>query len=200
MNACRPALLSAMALLLLVGACSPQRTAPQRAPLAGARIGGPFALVDQNGRAVTDASFAGRYRIVYFGYTFCPDVCPTDMQHLGAAMKLLDRQDPALAKRIVPMFITVDPARDTPAVLRQYVANFDPRLLGLTGSADAVGRAEKAYAIYAKKGAATPDGGYMVDHSVTAYLMDPAGRPLALLPIEGEPPAIAAEVRRWAHA
>ena len=144
--------------------------------------------------------FTGRYRIVYFGYTFCPDACPLDLGKMMQGYALFAKAHPALGRKIQPIFITVDPARDTPAVLRQYVANFDPRLLGLTGSADAVGRAEKAYAIYAKKGAATPDDGYMVDHSVTAYLMDPAGRPLALLPIEGEPAAIAAEVRRWAHA
>ncbi len=200
MNACRLALLSALSVPALLGACSRVAPAPeaQRPPLEGARIGGPFTLTDQNGRTVTDASFAGRYRIVYFGYTYCPDVCPTDMQHLGAAMKLLDMQDPVLARRIVPIFISVDPARDTPAVLRQYVANFDPRLIGLTGSADAIARTAKTFAVYYKKGAATADGGYMVDHSVTAYLMDPAGKPLALLPIEGEPAAIAAEIRRWA--
>ena len=197
MNARRLALLSA----LFLSACSPDPAAPtaQRPPLAGARIGGPFSLTDQDGRAVTDAAFAGRYRIVYFGYTYCPDVCPTDMQHLGAALKLLDGQDPALVRRIAPIFITVDPARDTPAVLKRYLANFDPRLIGLTGSPAAIAATAKAYAVYYKKGASTPDGGYMVDHGVTTYLMDPAGKPLALLPIEGDPAAIAADIRRWAH-
>lgn len=196
MNASRLAVFSAF----LLAACSQSASPPERPPLAGARIGGPFALTDQTGRTATDATFAGRYRIMYFGYTFCPDVCPTDMQHLGAAMKLLDRQDPALAKRIVPIFVTVDPARDTPAVLRRYVANFDPRMVGLTGSPEAIARVAKEYAVYYRKGASTGDGGYMVDHGVTAYLMDPAGKPLALLPVEGEPAAIAAEIRRWAHA
>ena len=195
MNARRLALISALS----IAACSHPAPAPERPPLAGARIGGPFALVDQNGRAVTDASFAGRYRIVYFGYTFCPDVCPTDMAHLGAAMKLLDRQDPALANRIAPIFISVDPARDTPAVLRQFVAAFDRRLVGLTGSPDAIARTAREYGVYYKKGAPTADGGYMVDHSVAAYLMSPSGQPLALLPIEGESAAIAAEIRRWAR-
>ena len=179
---------------------APAAIARRLFPVAGERIGGPFALVNQDGHAVTDASFAGRYRIVYFGYTFCPDVCPTDMQHLGAAMKLLDAQDPALARRIVPIFISVDPARDTPAVLRQFVTSFDPRMVGLTGSPDAIARVAKEYGVYYKKGEATP-GGYMVDHSVAAYLMDPAGRPLALLPIESADPApIAADIRRWATA
>ena len=197
MNAKSPALIAA---LLLAAACSPHATpkADTPPPLAGAAIGGPFALVDQDGRAVTDRSFAGRYRIVYFGYTYCPDVCPVDMQHIGAAMKLLDTQAPGLAKRIVPIFVSVDPARDTPAVLKQFVSAFDPRVVGLTGTPEAVAKAAKGYAIYFRKGAVTPGGGYLMDHSTTTYLMDPAGKPLALLPTEGTPQAIADEIRRWA--
>ena len=186
--------------LLILAACSSQPRAPEKPPLAGARIGGPFALTDGNGRRVTDASFAGRWRVMYFGYTYCPDVCPTDMAHLAAAMKLLDRDDPALAKAIAPVFVSVDPARDTPAVLKQFTAAFDPRLIGLTGSPDAIARVAKAYGVYYAKGDPAPGGGYMVNHSVVAYLMDPAGKPVALLPIERTPAEIEAEIRRWAHA
>src|SRR3954462_13493976 len=99
--------------------------AKEEPPLAGARIGGPFALTDQDGKAVRDTDFAGKYRIVYFGYTYCPDVCPTDMAKIGQAMKILDKQAPGTAAKVVPIFITVDPERDTPAVLKQFVANFD---------------------------------------------------------------------------
>ena len=195
MNALRFALAAA----LLLAACSPHQTnTSMPPPLAGAAIGGPFALTDQDGHAVTDRSFRGKYRIVYFGYTFCPDVCPVDMQTLGAGMKLLEGSDPALAARIVPIFITVDPARDTPPVLRAFVRAFYPRMVGLTGSPAAIAAAAKAYAIFYKRGEATPGGGYIVAHSRQAYLMDPDGKPLALLPVDGTPQQIADEIRRWA--
>lgn len=183
------------ALLALAG-CGPA-VSRQRAPLEGARIGGAFTLIDQDGRTVTDRSFARRYRLMYFGYTFCPDVCPQDMANVGAGLKLLERSDPALAKRVVPVFVTVDPGRDTPAVLKQFVANFHPRMVGLTGNPQALGAAEKAYAVYAKKGGTTP-GGYLMDHTRQVYLMDPDGRPLALVPAEQGPQAVANEIARWA--
>ena len=182
---------------LVLAACHAEAP-PAKAPLAGAAIGGPFALTDQHGRPTTDRSFAGRYRIMYFGYTFCPDVCPTDSQAIGAALRLLEGSDPKLAARIVPVFVTVDPARDTPAVLGRFVAAFHPRFVALTGSPDAIVRTAKEYAVYYSKGASSP-GGYLVNHSRTAYLMDPAGKPLALLPTEQGPRAVADEIERWAH-
>lgn len=197
MNRCSLSILLLPALLL--AACQGSApSAPERPPLAGASIGGPFALVDQNNRAVTDRSFAGRYRIMYFGYTFCPDVCPTDVQTIGAAVKLLDASDPALAQRVVPIFVTVDPARDTPAVVGQFVSAFHPRMVGLTGSPQAIAATAKEFAIYASKGKASSDGGYLVNHSRQAYLMDPDGKPLALLPVEQGPKAVAEEIKRWA--
>lgn len=186
-----------LALLLVVAGCHAATPRPA-APLAGAAIGGPFVLIDQHGRTVTDRSFAGRYRIMYFGYTFCPDVCPTDALAIGAGLKLLAKSDPALAARIVPVFVTVDPARDTPAVLGRFVAAFHPRFVGLTGSADAVARVAKEYAVYYSRGKGGPDG-YLVNHSRTAYLMDPANKPLALLPTEQGAQAVADEIERWAH-
>ncbi|WBH17903.1 SCO family protein [Sphingomonas radiodurans] len=181
---------------LALAGCSPEAP-PARPPLEGARIGGPFALTDQNGRATTDAALAGKYRIMYFGYTFCPDVCPVDVQKIGAAMKLLDTSDPALAQRIVPVFISIDPARDTPAVIKQFVSAFHPRMIGLTGSDAEIARVAKEYGVYFKRGDGTPDG-YMMDHSRQAYLMSPEGKPLALLPQEGTPQAIVDEIKRWA--
>ncbi|WP_375421320.1 SCO family protein [uncultured Sphingomonas sp.] len=186
-------------LALALAACQPAVPAKQEnPPLAGARIGGPFALVDQNGRAITNDSFAGKYRIMYFGYTFCPDVCPTDVAVIGNAVKLVEKNDPALGARVVPVFVTVDPARDTPAVLKQFVAAFHPRMIGLTGSADAIARVAKGYAIFYGRGDASPGGGYLVNHSRQAYLMDPKGKPLALLPQEQGAEAVAAEIEHWA--
>lgn len=165
-----------------------------RPPLEGARIGGPFTLVDQTGAEVTDRRFAGQYRIMYFGYTFCPDVCPTDMQTIGAAMRLLP---PATAAKITPIFVTVDPERDTPAVLKQFVSAFHPRMVGLTGSVQAIERVKKAYAIYSAKGDPAPGGGYLVNHSRQVYLMDPAGKPIALLPQDQGPQPVADAIRQW---
>ena len=188
--------LAALLVAALPAACSGP-AAPARAPLEGARIGGPFALTDQDGRPARDTDFAGKYRIVYFGYTFCPDVCPVDARNIGAGLAALDRSDPAIAARIVPIFITIDPERDTPAVLKSFVANFHPRMIGLTGSVAAIDAVAKAYAIYHQKGEVSPGGGYLVDHSRVAYLMDPQGKPLALLPQDKSPEAVATELRRW---
>jgi len=122
----------AVSLTLSLAACHRGPTEP--APLQGAAIGGPFTLTDQNGKSFSSDSLAGKYRVIYFGYTFCPDACPTDMAVLGKAMRTLDQKDPAKSAHIQPIFITVDPARDTPPVLKQFVAAFHPRMIGLTGS------------------------------------------------------------------
>jgi len=182
--------------ILMLSACSPVATAAP--PLAGSGIGGHFTLTDQNGRAVSDSAFRGKYRIVYFGYTYCPDVCPVDMQNIGGAMKLLERDDPALAARIVPIFISVDPARDTPPVLKQFVGAFGPRFVGLTGTPAQIAAVAKDYAVFYKPQPASGDGGYTVNHSRQAYLFGPAGDPLALLPQDKSPADIAAEIKRWA--
>jgi protein SCO1/2 len=169
----------------------------QPPPLAGAAIGGPFTLVDQNGRTVTDKDFAGRYRIVYFGYTHCPDVCPTDLATISQALSLFEKSDPKRAARVQPIFITVDPARDTPAELKEYLRAFHPRLLGLTGTPAQVAAAEKAFVVYAQKGDVQPGGGYAMDHSRQIVLQDPAGKPLALLADDQGAQAMAAELARW---
>lgn len=165
------------------------------APLAGASIGGPFALVDGDGKAVKDSDFAGKYRIMYFGYTFCPDVCPVDVQNIGKAMKALDAKNPALSAKIVPVFVTIDPARDTPKVVKEFASAFYPRMIGLTGTAEQVAAAAKAYRVpYQKR--ETPSG-YLMDHGRQAYLMGPKGEPIALLPQDQTPEAIVTEIERW---
>ena len=185
------------ALLLALAAAGCSHQPARKAPLAGASIGGPFALVDQHGRAVTDRSFAGRYRIMYFGYTFCPDVCPNDMANVGAGMRLLERERPELAARVVPVFVTVDPARDTPAVLGEFVSHFHPRMVGLTGSPDAIRRTANEYRVFFQRGPASP-GGYLVNHTRQTYLMSPDNKPLALLPADANGREVADEIERWA--
>ncbi|TGX53300.1 SCO family protein [Sphingomonas gei] len=188
---------SALALLAALPLAGCGAGKPEEPPLAGARIGGPFALVDQDGKAVRDVDFAGKYRIVYFGYTYCPDVCPTDMAKIGQAMKLLDKQAPRVAEKIVPIFITVDPERDTPAVIKQFVANFHPSIVGLTGSPQAIAAVAKSYAVYFKKQPPGPGGGYMVDHLAVAFLMGPHGEPITSLPIDKDGAAIAEQAKHW---
>ncbi|GAA0725818.1 SCO family protein [Sphingomonas japonica] len=188
----------ALAGLLLLSACNGQPAQPAaEPPLAGASIGGPFVLTDQTGKTVRDTDFAGQYRIVYFGYTFCPDVCPVDVQNIGAGLKALERSDPAIAAKITPIFITVDPERDTVPVVGQFVAAFHPRMVGLTGSPQAIAKVAKEFAIFYEKRQAPGAAEYLVDHSRQAYLMDPDGKPLALLPADVGGVEVAAEIKRW---
>jgi protein SCO1 len=190
--------LISLALAFAVTACGAGESANKSladAPLAGASIGGPFTLVDGDGKTVKDSDFAGKYRIMYFGYTFCPDVCPVDVQNIGGAMKLLDKEKPELSAKIVPVFVTIDPARDTQKVVKEFTAAFYPRMVGLTGTAAQVDAAAKVYRVpYQKR--ETPTG-YLMDHGRQAYLMGPKGEPIALLPQDQSPQAIVTEIERW---
>jgi protein SCO1/2 len=138
-----------------------------------ALVGGPFTLTDQDGRKVTDKDFLGKYMLVFFGYTYCPDLCPTELQVMSAALDSLGTK----ADAIQPIFISFDPERDTPEVLKQYVSNFHPRLIGLTGTPQEVAAAAKAYRVYYAKvpNSSAPDT-YLMDHSTITYLMDPQGK------------------------
>lgn len=136
---------------------------------SNAAIGGAFSLVDQAGQPVTEKSYAGHWRLMFFGYTFCPDICPTELQVMAQAMDLLG---PA-GDQVQPLFISVDPQRDTPAQLADYVAQFHPRLAGLTGTPEQVAAAVKAWGVYAAKAAGTDPENYLMDHSTYIYLMDP---------------------------
>ena len=166
------------------------------APLAGAAIGGPFTLVDKTGRTVKWADFAGKYRIVYFGYTFCPDACPLDVNTMMQGYARFAQAHPALAAKVQPMFITIDPARDTPKIVGEFASAFSPRLLGLTGSQEQVDQAAKAFRVYYAKGKET-DGGYLMDHSRIAYLMGTHGAPIAMLPVDKGADAVAEELAKW---
>lgn len=183
-------------LAVLPVACSGPAT-PARAPLDGVTLGGPFTLVDQDGHPRSDRDFAGRYRIMYFGYTFCPDVCPTDMQTVGAGLRLFEKKDPKRGAKVVPIFVTVDPKRDTPAVLKAFVSAFHPRMVGLTGTPQQIAAVAKAYGIYFDAEKPNAEGGYLVAHSRQAYLMDPAGKPIALLPQDKAPQDVATELDTW---
>ena len=167
-----------------------------QAPLAGAAIGGPFTLVDKNGHTVRWSDFAGSYRIVYFGYTFCPDACPTDMGVAMRGLGIFAKAHPRLADQIRPLFISIDPARDTPKVVGQFAAAFSPRLIGLTGTPAQVDQAAKAFAAYYARGKTT-SGGYLMDHSRIAYLMGRNGEPIEMLPVDKGDAAVADDLDKW---
>jgi protein SCO1/2 len=194
-------LFAALLAPLALTACGSGGSAPaEKPPLDGATIGGPFTLIDKDGKTVTWNDFKGRYRIVYFGYTFCPDACPIDMQVLMKGFAQFEKASPERAAKVQPIFITIDPERDTPAVVGQWTAAFSPRLLGLTGTPAQVAVAAKAFAAYYAKGKET-SGGYLMDHSRTAFLMGPTGEPIAILPTDKGAqdggPAVAAELEKW---
>ncbi len=164
--------------------------APIRAVQSSA-IGGPFRLVDQDGRTVTDADFKGHPFLVFFGFTHCPDVCPTTLFEVSELMGKLGSD----ADKVNALFVTVDPERDTPAVLKDYLASFDPRLRGLTGDGDAVASALKGYRVYAKK---VPQGdSYTMDHTAIVYLMDKNGQFVAPFSLKRKPEDAAADLKRY---
>ena len=179
-----------------LSACQPK--AAEKPPLEGATIGGDFTLVDEDGKVFSSHSLKGKYRILYFGYTFCPDACPTDMAVLGKAMRQLDAKDPALSAKIQPLFVSVDPARDTPAVLKQFTDAFYPRLIGLTGSDAQIAKIAKQYAIsYRKDPAPAGASGYLMDHPRVAFLFDPDGKPIEMLPVDANADAVVADLEKW---
>jgi len=154
-------------------------------------IGGPFALVGHDGRPRTDALFRGKMMLVYFGFTYCPDICPTDLQNIGLA---LDRLGPA-GEAVQPLFVTLDPERDTAAHLADYVGLFHPRLIGLTGDGDAIRKAADAYKVFYARVPRSDGSDYTVDHSAFIYVMDRGGRYLGFFP-PGTPPDRMADVIR----
>jgi protein SCO1 len=138
-----------------------------------ALIGGPFSLVGGDGKPVTDRDFRGRYMLIFFGFTHCPDICPAELQVVAQALEQLGDK----AKKVVPIFITLDPERDTPEAMANYVKSFGPNFVGLTGSPEAIAAAAKAYRVaYSKVENKESAGDYSVDHSALVYLMDPEGR------------------------
>lgn len=185
----------ALCVLLALAACDAGSS--PRPPLEGARIGAPFTLTDQDGRRFSDRQLAGRYRILYFGYTYCPDICPTDVQNIAAGLRLFEQAEPARGARVTPVFITIDPARDRPAALKQFVGAFHPRFVALTGSDAEIAAVAKAFAVYYRRADGGTADAYDMDHSRQAYLLDPDGKPLALLPQDESPQAVAAELANW---
>jgi protein SCO1/2 len=157
-----------------------------------ASVGGPFRLTDQNGTARTDQDFRGKLMLIYFGYAFCPDACPTALQAMTVAVNALGKDGEA----VTPIFITVDPERDTVEQLRIYAQNFHPRLVALTGTKEETAQAAKSYRVYYAKQKAETTTEYLVDHSSIIFLMGRDGRYLTHFSHGSPPSAIAAELRK----
>lgn len=159
----------------------------------GLVLGGPFSMVDHTGRAVTQADYAGRNLLVYFGFTYCPDVCPTELGTIAAALDEMG----TLGEQVTPMLITIDPERDTPEALADYVSRFHPRMVGLTGSAEQVAAAARAYRVFYAKVERPEMSAYLMDHSSFIYLVGPDGRVRTLFRPESTPEAIAQSVSAY---
>lgn len=174
-------------ILLVTSGGRPTPTLPQVAA-----IGGPFSLTDQNGRTVTEEDFKGRPFLVFFGFTHCPDICPTTMFEISEIIKKLGPD----ADRVRALFITVDPERDNPAALKDYLSSFDPRISAVTGDEAAIAAVAKAYRAYFKR-VPLADGGYTMDHTAIIYLMGKDGRFVTPFSLKRTTDAAAAELRKY---
>ncbi len=177
----------AVALLALAGGLLLRMPAGSNASL----VGGPFALQDGAGRTITSDSLRGRPFLVYFGYTHCPDVCPTELAHIADVLTKMGN------KAIPALFITVDPERDTPKVMQDYAGSFGAAITGLSGSPQAIGAVEKAYRVFARKGEVQSDGSYSMDHSSDVYLMDKTGGFVEALNLDRPPEDAAKEIENY---
>jgi cytochrome oxidase Cu insertion factor (SCO1/SenC/PrrC family) len=158
-------------------------------PPSAEAIGGSFQLTGANGQRVSDRDFRGKWLLVYFGYTHCPDICPTTLVEISQTLKLLGDD----AARIQPLFISIDPERDTPQIVGEYVKQFDDRIIGLAGTPEEIATAAKAYHVFYAKEEGVDTGNYFMQHTAFVYVMDPDGRYVTLLsPLQGQTPEVMA--------
>lgn len=157
-----------------------------------AAIGGPFQLTDQNGKAVTDKSLKGKPTLIFFGYTHCPDVCPTSLFEMSEVLRAMGKD----ADKVNAIFISVDPERDTPAIMKEYLSSFDPHLEGLSGDPAETAKVITSYRVYAKK-VPTKDGDYTMDHTALIYLMDRDGRFVSPFNLKRTPEEAAADLKKY---
>ncbi|MDI6653889.1 SCO family protein [Gluconobacter japonicus] len=162
-------------------------------------LGGPYTLIDTHGRTITERQFQGRYTLIYFGYTHCIDVCPLTLETVTQALDLMGKE----AHHIVPLFITVDPSRDTPEIVADYVSHFSPEIVGLTGTESQIHAVIDSFHVMARRRGPSADhmsSGYLMDHSSVLYLMDGNNRLVSVLPVDTSPEEIATRLRRLVPA
>lgn len=165
--------------------------------LEGSTIGGDFELVNSKGETVRWGDFEGKYRIVYFGYAFCPDVCPFDVAKIAKSIENFAKDEPELAAQIQPIFITIDPERDTQEVVGEFTSRFSDDMIGLTGTAEQVKTAADAFTVMYSKGQEFAEGNYLMNHTNFVYLMGKQGEPLVGLPVDLGPEAMVRDMKRW---
>jgi len=161
-------------------------------PVAGIPIGGPFELIDHNGNTVTEADYADTHKLLYFGFTYCPAICPTELQKMSKVLEILGGK----SEEIQPIFVSVDPERDTPEVMKDYVSLFHPDLIGLTGSQKQIEDVMKTYRIFARKVQTEEMTDYTVDHSSYIYFMSPDDKLLGIYRIKDSAEAVAQDIQR----
>jgi len=192
MQALLSRLVVAAFVVALSAACSPGAPSYKATDITGAEYGKSFQLTDHTGKARTLADFSGKAVVIFFGFTNCPDVCPTTLAGMRAAMEKLGDD----AKRVQVLFVTIDPERDTQALLAQYVPSFDPSFLGLYGDADATARVAKEFKVFYQKVPGTTPGSYTMDHSAGSYVFDPQGRLRLYIRHGANPDDIASDLKR----
>ena len=163
-----------------------------RSVTAPAAIGGPFQLTDQTGQAVTEKNLQGKPTLIFFGFTHCPDVCPTSLFEISEVLRAMGKD----ADKVNAVFISVDPERDTPATMKDYLSSFDPHLKGLTGTPEEVAKVISSYRVYAKK-VPLKDGDYTMDHTALIYLMDRDGKFVAPFNLKRTPEEAASDLKRY---
>ena len=181
---------AALLALVTAGAAQADKAPP---PIS---FGGPFSLIDHDGKPRTERSFDGKYLLIYFGYTFCPAICPTGLQAMAEAVDGLGEA----GAKVQPLFVTIDPARDTPEALKEYVGHFHPRMIGLTGSEPEIARTARSFRVHRRKVVLADAEGpedYLVDHGSMTYLMAPDGSWLTLFPHNTDPEKMTAAIRRY---
>ena len=159
-------------------------------PMAGLNIGGAFSLTDHDGQAVTEKTYGDDYKLIYFGFTYCPAICPTELQKISRVMKAFEKNHPDVAKDIQPLFITVEPERDTVDVMREYVSLFHPKLIGLTGTEPQIDFIKKGYRIFAAKVEDGDAQDYTVDHSSFIYFMGPDNQLISMYKVDDSADAV----------
>lgn len=199
MSACLKAV-SATLLALSLTACNPSADQPplEDAPLYGSALTGEFSLIDAQGQPVSNTDFAGQYQLVYFGYAYCPNVCPFDVQRMMRGYDQFAEEHPDLAEKVQPIFISVDPERDTPERVGEFTSAFSEHLIGLTGTQEQVDAAAASFFFTVQRiDPIEPGGDYDIQHPSIGYLVDPEGEPMALIPVEQSAEAVAAELAKW---
>lgn len=190
----------AVAFSLLLAACAeevPPGPSPDGVDLRGSPYGGEFTLTSNAGKPVSWSDFDGKYRMVYLGFAYCPDICPTDVQRFSQGLKEFEEANPAHAGKVQPIFITVDPERDTVDVVDQFVKAFHPRLIGMTGDPKQIEQVKKLFGATATKGPVDKSGNYNITHTNFTYLFSPAGDPLGIIPTDKGAAGVTAELEQW---